>query len=168
MSGVLPAKETVMGAIFNTPKTLAILKFLNNHYEPGTKFEKARTDNENLVLRDFPHFGDGFSCAKKLGLHDTSVNARWKKWLDFLDAHQQGFDFGGPLVRRMMAEALEDPHCIGIEFFAVPAPDFSVHSPAPKVHDTSNPDQYTIEIIVETNTIDNMVSFTRAKKRRKK
>jgi hypothetical protein len=157
-----------MGAIFNTQKTLAILKFLNHHYEPGTQFDKARTNQENIILRNFPSFGDGFSCAKKLGLNDTSVSSRWKKWLDFLDAHQQGFEFGGPLVRKMMADALEDPNCNGIEFFAVPAPDFFVHSPPPKVADPSDASKYTIEIIVETNTIDNMVSFTKAQKRRKK
>jgi hypothetical protein len=157
-----------MGAIFNTDKTLKILKFLNKHYEPGVNFEKARTNQEHLVLRDFPHVADGFGCAKKLGLHDTSVNARWKKWLDFLDAHEQDSDYGGPLVRRMMAEALLDPSCIGIEFFAVPAPKFSVHHPAPKVYDTDDPNKYTIEIIVETNTIDNLVSFAKRQKRRRK
>ena len=156
-----------MGAIFNTDKTIKILNFLNNHYKPGNKWDKARADQENVVLRDFPNWPDGFRCAKKLGLHDTSVNSRWQKWLDFLDGHRQGFDFGGPLVRRMMAEAIEDQNCIGMEFFAVPAPDFKVHNPAPKVYDEDDPSKYTIEIIVETNTIDNMVSFMKATKQRK-
>ena len=71
-------------------------------------------------------------------------------------------------MRTMMAEAIEDANCIGIEFFAVPAPDFHVHSPAPKVHDQNDQTKYTIEIIVETNTIDEMVTFFKSQKRRKK
>src|SRR4051812_28813877 len=164
------AEEMVMGAIFNTKATLKLLDMLNKRYAPGNAFNKARTDQENLTLRDFPQFGDAFSCAKKLKLQDTDsgINGRWKKWLDFLDGHKQGFQFGGPLVRTMMAEAIEDANCIGIEFFAVPAPDFIVHSPAPKVHEQNDQTKYTIEIIVETNTIDQMVTFFKSQRRRKK
>lgn len=158
-----------MGALFNTPKTLLILKFLNNHYAPGTKFNQARANKEYNVLRDFSNFPDSFSCAVKLGLHDSTVNPRWKKWLAVLDGHQEGFEFGGPLVRTMMADALDptvDPNCNGIEFFAVPSSSFLVHSPAPSVKDPSNPNQHTREIVVETDTIDTMLSF--AKKQRRK
>jgi hypothetical protein len=64
----------------------------------------------------------------------------------------------------MMADALDpgvDPNCYGIEFFAVPAPAFAVHYPAPKAADPNNTNRWTREIVVETNTIDNMISSAR-------
>jgi hypothetical protein len=60
----------------------------------------------------------------------------------------------------MMADALQEAGCNGIEFFAVPASQFRVIYPAPKVPDPVNPNQFTREIIVETNTIDNTIAFT--------
>jgi hypothetical protein len=116
-----------MGAIFNTPGTITILKFLNAHYAPGAPFTKARNNAEYNALRDSATYPDSYSCAHHLGLHDPSINPRWQQWLNFLDAYQQGFRYGGSLVRTMMADALDpkvSPNCNGIEFFAVPASGF--------------------------------------------
>lgn len=151
-----------MGALFNTKGTLVILKFLNNHYLRGANFNTARANAEYDVLRDFTAFPDSYSCAAQLALDDGSVTPRWKKWLKILDAHRQGFNFGGRLVRAMMADALDpsvDTNCNGIEFFAVPSSQFLVHYPAPAVKDPNNPNLYTREIVVETDTIDTMAAF---------
>jgi hypothetical protein len=152
-----------MGAIFNTRGTIAILKFLNNHYQPGaTHFDRARANGEYNVLRAFATYPDSYSCAIQLGLQDPTVNPRWKRWLDFLDAYQQGGVSGGQLVRLMMADALDpvrSPNCYGIEFFAVPSSGFFIQDPPPQIPDQSSPGRYTSEIVVETNTVDNMASI---------
>lgn len=160
-----------MGALFNTPKTLLILKFLNNHYTPGAKFNQARANKEYDTLRDFGNYPDSYSCAVKLGLHDATVNPRWKKWLDILDGYQPpGSPNGGWLVRTMMADALDpgqDQSCNGIEFFAVPASSFSVQYPASAVNDPNNSNLHTRVIIVQTNTIDVMLSSAKTRRRRR-
>jgi hypothetical protein len=139
-----------MGAVFNTDKTIKILAFLNRHY------------SEHTVLRNAPN---GRGCAQQLGLDDLvtpGLSARWNRWLDLLDQHRQDGSTGGQWVRTMMADALQEPGCNGIEFFAVPAQTFRVIHPAPKVPDDPNhPDiNFTRVIIVETNTIDNTIAFT--------
>jgi hypothetical protein len=158
-----------MGAIFNTQGTRTILHFLNVHYGPGPQFDQARANGEYNVLRDYATYPQSYGCADHLHLNDNSVHARWQQWLNLLDAYTQGGVPGGHLVRNMMADALDpgvDANCYGIEFFAVPAPAFAVHYQAPKATDPNNPNRWTREIVVETNTIDNMISA--AKRRRKK
>lgn len=159
-----------MGAIFNTPGTIAILNFLNSHYDPkaATGFAHARGNAEHQILRNKANWPTSYRCALQLGLDNAAYTGRWKKWLDKLDAYYQtkDADYGGNLVRKMMADALDpaDANCIGIEFFAVPAAKFYVHYPAPKVQDVQNPAQYTRVIVVETNTVDNTLSSVRRRR----
>jgi hypothetical protein len=156
-----------MGAIFNTPGTRTILHFLNVHFGPGPQFDRARTTHEYRELRDYATWPNSYGCADHLQLNDNSIHARWKQWLDLLDSHIQNGVPGGRLVREMMADALDpavDPHCYGIEFFAVPAPAFAVHYPAPKAIDPNDPSRWTREIVVETNTIDNTIEAARERR----
>jgi hypothetical protein len=160
-----------MGAIFNTPGTIAILQFLNHHYDPTQPngFALARRNGEHHILRNKTSYTTSYNCARQLGLDHPTYTARWKTWLDQLDKYYQTADgdFGGHLVRTMMADALDDTkhlNCNGIEFFAVPAAKFKVIYPAPTVPNPGDPTHYTCEIVVETNTIDGTLSFTRRRK----
>ncbi len=141
-----------MGALFNTPGTLAIMQALSTAYQ-GKKFiafSKNATHKSDLVSNMA-----SYDFAVKYGLVVTgrgssSINSHWQAWLDYFDAN----DNVG--VRQDMANTLNAPgRYTGIEFFAVPATQFNVQQPR-DFADTKYPGMFTRIITLETPTYDNL------------
>jgi hypothetical protein len=151
-----------MGALFNTPGTLAIIQILSQAFQ-RTNFQSNRA-NVDFVndLGDLDLSSYEFATMYDLvatGFGSSTVNAHWKKWLDYFDAN------GGVVatasvpvpIRTKMSDACKNIPIAysGIEFFAIPAAVFQV-SPTSDFADKKNPGQYTLIITVETPTYDQL------------
>ncbi len=158
-----------MGMLFNTPGTVRILAMLTDHFSQG-KFATLQ-QNQNLVqtlvaaLQDPVGTTSTFSIAQMLGVDrdpggDASVNNNWSTWLDgMLDtAGNQTYD--GTMqttavwIRNAIAVAVQDPTCVGIEFFAVPGPRVQALLPFQQLTDATDQTKHTVIISMQTLTVD--------------
>jgi hypothetical protein len=149
-----------MGALFNTPGTLAIIQVLSQAFQRAAfQINRANFAND---LGDLGLSSYQFAAIYDLiatGPGSTAVNRHWNKWLDHFDAH------GGVVptalvpvpIRTQMSQACQNtpiPYS-GIEFFAVPASAFQVQ-PTSNLADEESPGQYTLVITVQTPTYDQL------------
>lgn len=139
-----------MGGLFNTPDTMALVEMLNTAYQRNAFVLKSQDPAHIQDLKDDTLATKDFVTKYRLVLGKAAFDGRWKKWLDILDENDDE-----SVVRSAMADALQDPASYsGIEFYAVPDPDFSVENPY------DFPDQETGRltkiIIVHTPTFDSL------------
>jgi hypothetical protein len=146
-----------MGALFNTPGTLAILHVLNGAYQ---------RDNFATMSGNAQHIADltgglsTYSVCKKYRFiaSDHPVNVNWKKWLDYFDGAAAGGGVTATQVRQKMAAALQGTTQLtytAIEFFAVPTPALKGYQVSmTDLPDQENNGEYTLVITAQTPTID--------------
>jgi hypothetical protein len=160
-----------MGMLFNTKGTVRITKKLTEAFSEGN-FATLQANGvggvskDSLVtmLLDYPNTST-FSVAQAFGVHmdpgnDGVVSRNWGTWLGLLDAAGYQTDSNNNKqrtavwVRSAMAAAINDPNCVGIEFFAIPGPTLQALLPFTKLGDPMGPPKYTRVITVQTRTVD--------------
>jgi hypothetical protein len=141
-----------MGAIFNTRGTREILRVLNEAFG-NAAFQSNIWNNVALItdLRKPVAELSSYDLCVNYGFvtGDAGVNDNWRIWLDYFDQH------GGQAIRNDIANQLQNNSCIGIEFFAVPARNWSVR-PSHPLPDQAQPNKHTLIISVETPTYDQL------------
>jgi hypothetical protein len=152
-------REGQMGAIFNTQRTLNILSMLSRTYDrTGLPYIRQNDQHHTADLRR-PIVGVNplstyqFCKDHRVITGDGGTDTRWNTWLDYFDAHTTA---KAQQVRNDMAAAIDDQNCVGIEFFAVPAPKFDIQPTfrLPETKASANP--YTLIVTVFTPLIDQL------------
>jgi hypothetical protein len=87
-----------MGGLFNTDKTMALLKKLNDFFQEAAFTANAK--NTQLIADLTNMTSSAFAKSYKINLGDNTYDPKWYNWLDIFEKA------GGNNVRKDMANAL--------------------------------------------------------------